>query len=172
MTDYNTRYLLRKESRSGTILLREEDPKMVNRMISFFYTGKYTPSEDFQEGFSVHAVMYALGDKYDCQTLKARALGNHEHELNCFNLSEESSMKAVIHSSTTVYTATPTSDRGLRDLFTGFGCECEPELQQDKSFGILMKSNLDDGQFTKDVPDGWHGEGLPPFLDMGFGLFR
>ncbi|KAL8645535.1 MAG: hypothetical protein Q9210_006657, partial [Variospora velana] len=118
-----------QESISGTVSLVEEDPQIIQRLMSFFYTGDYgdlpsiQPSFFFvheycdagtddrrQESLILHCAMYACADRYSVADLKTQAEGKFQALVVSFWPLKE--LPTLIAD---VYTSTPSNDRGLRD---------------------------------------------------------
>ncbi|KAF2492688.1 hypothetical protein BU16DRAFT_541496 [Lophium mytilinum] len=144
-----------KESEEVEIDLSVEDPKMLERMICFFYHLDYLPTspnsflqrhsgqkKEYISGMcpcvssleehdidlawrrgtfcvnhtahnvlKIHALMYAMGDKYGCSDLKIIARAKFEAFLDCSSGCSEVARVIPI-----VFGTTPDSDLGLRNL--------------------------------------------------------
>ncbi|KAH7012273.1 uncharacterized protein B0I36DRAFT_256736 [Microdochium trichocladiopsis] len=132
-----------KEGRTGEISLLGDDPQAVGRMMFYFYHRDYTwepplsgsvpgstiggvfedDQADLDESFdhnlqdqmhsalSFHTAMYALADKYLVPELKALAVTK-------FRVAARGSWSArhFLDSTQKVYTSTPETDRGMRDV--------------------------------------------------------
>ncbi|KAM0804340.1 hypothetical protein BDR22DRAFT_835671 [Usnea florida] len=111
--------------------LGQEDPALVDRMITFIYTSEY-PNPTGEEIFGVlydvdalalpvHAAMYALGDFYGVRSLKWVAKGKFKRLMRSWyplvdNTMHSAKLRAFIQAIRVVYTTTPEHDRGLRDF--------------------------------------------------------
>ena len=68
-----------KESHTRRITLEEDDPAIVDRMVTWLYTAKYDVDdpgqdpEDIKAMFLTHAAVYVLADKYGIRDLAHRA---------------------------------------------------------------------------------------------------
>ena len=114
--------------------LEEDQPEMVARMLVYIYGQKYPVTlegkthvaestrkllpahftgikEDIKrEGqLSVHAAVYGIADKYDCQSLKAAC-----EQAYVGQLSAQTSLRDFIASINIIYENTPKEDKGLR----------------------------------------------------------
>ncbi|KAF2807275.1 uncharacterized protein BDZ99DRAFT_573142 [Mytilinidion resinicola] len=129
---------LGRETEEVEIDLSIEDPKMVERMICFFYNLDYLPKSpnsplqkyskrDIDLGWArgtfcinhitenvlkIHALMYAMGDKYGCSDLKITARAKFEAFLEC----SSSGCSGLVDVIPVVFGTTPDSDLALRDL--------------------------------------------------------
>jgi hypothetical protein len=92
---------------------------MVRRLVDYLYTGNYaeqiteTGMDDQTDGISplrVHAIMFALADKYLIKGLQTLSAANYAKTLG-----QEPNICNFIRSLPDVYTLTPDSSRGLRD---------------------------------------------------------
>ncbi|KAI4137995.1 MAG: hypothetical protein LQ341_004868, partial [Variospora aurantia] len=118
-----------QESISGTVSLVEEDPQIIQRLMSFFYTGDYgdlasvPPSFFFvheycdagaddsrQERLVLHCAMYACADRYSVAHLKTQA--ERKYQALVVSVWPLKDLPALIAD---VYTSTPSNDHGLRD---------------------------------------------------------
>lgn len=165
-----------KEAATATVILEDDDPSTVRRMLLYLYTLDY---EDMNEGETLtdpsfndsrsvlmngdelpetpeidhkarilgqtilnNVQVYALADKYDIQTLKELA---KRKVIDL--LAKGSSIWGVDIIVKQVFSSTPDSDMGLRDLFSeicavtrAFECDYMVELireNSDLSLGIL-----------------------------------
>jgi speckle-type POZ protein len=100
---------------------------MVRRMVDYLYTGNYaeqitaTGINGQTEGIStlrVHAMVFALGDKYLIEGLLALSTANYSRALG-----RESNVRNFLRTLPDVYTLTPDSSRGLRDKAIKFAKE-------------------------------------------------
>ena len=116
----NTRKLIKQqESSTNTIDLTADGISLVSRMIHCFYYGTYPDFNEEDDGHTwrsahqLHAAMYALGDKYDVTSLKNRARANFNRPASKVYIWD---LQGFIDSIPLVYSSTPDSDRGLRDI--------------------------------------------------------
>ncbi|KAI9812333.1 MAG: hypothetical protein M1827_004782 [Pycnora praestabilis] len=101
------------EATSRKIDLEDDDPIMVEKMLSYLYKFNYglqraTPTEST---LSSHAKIYALADKYDVQDLKGLAQTKFAAEVKD-GWNDEAFSIAIRE----VYGSTPESDMGLRSI--------------------------------------------------------
>ena len=139
-----------KERISGEINLQEDDPEMVNNMLCFLYTSGYQDDAEGGRPLLVDAKMYTIGDKYSIKALKSLAKAKFSDALDAGW--DIVSFPEVIE---TVYTTTPTSDRGLRDCLAPVLLEHKEELHRHEGFVSLVKNKLSDGEFAMDVIHAW-----------------
>lgn len=107
-----------QEASSSMVDLTADGISGVSRMINCLYHGSYADfdvavdGDDWKSAHHLHAVMYALGDKYDLTVLKAQA------DVNFGSLATKQPQDLVklIESIPIVYSSTPDSDRILRNL--------------------------------------------------------
>ena len=99
---------------------------MIYRMLEYLYMQDYTVDLGFDPFWSVidswtqtrlhvHAQMYSLGDKYDLPGLKKEALRRFINDIAIPGDKKRETL-TLLSVIPTVYTTTPESDRGLRDL--------------------------------------------------------
>ena len=98
---------------------------MLQHLYTFDYSGHKISIGDKEEPCHVselhtHASMYALGDEYDILDLKEEALWKFKRTMEAIkgHIDEFTSVVEVV---STVYSTTPSSDRGLRDAVVAFG---------------------------------------------------
>lgn len=124
-----------KEGETGIIELKEDEPNVVLAVLMFLYGKPYNIPDDIAPA-EFHAQLYAAGDFYQLPLLKKcksessmsrsipvqEGLGTNANidALKSFkDISKEyecSGPKACFHAARTVYSATPKTDRGLRDV--------------------------------------------------------
>jgi len=121
---------------------------MVRRFVDYLYTGNYkVGSTDSCFALSVHATMFAFGDKYLIEGLKDLSVKKYSDVLD-----RETDTAAFLRSLPDVYTMTPESARGLRDKAVWFARErlaaahCSPEITS-----VFEKVADDVPEFTKDL---------------------
>ena len=99
---------------------------MIYRMLEYLYMQDYTVDLGFDPFWSVndswaqtrlhvHAQMYSLGDKYDLPGLKKEAVRRFINDIAIPGDKKRETL-TLLSVIPTVYTTTPGSDRGLRDL--------------------------------------------------------
>ncbi|PVI05415.1 hypothetical protein DM02DRAFT_498558, partial [Periconia macrospinosa] len=108
-----------KEAIENKIELSTDEPEIVKLMIQYLYDWVIANSFYFLQGISttdltapiIHAKVYAIAEKYHIQGLKFVAIEN-------FRLATLDVIvnKEFCNAIDVVYTTTPDSDRGLRDL--------------------------------------------------------
>lgn len=117
-----------KEGAERKIVLHEDQPGMVERMVYYFYNFDYAC--DNTEGeqrrplgpvlqLKMHIHMYSTADKYDVPGLKALACETFKESSDLINTSW-TYMVSVTHEVAKV--SLPESDTTLRDLLVDAGC--------------------------------------------------
>ena len=110
--------------------IEDEDPAMVERMLLHLYTLKYPAyntihSLRLAKDLVIDAHMYALADKYDLTTLKRQVKEAFQILLNLIlehqrderdDHEKEDFYGRFAEAAAVIYSTTPESDRGLRDL--------------------------------------------------------
>jgi hypothetical protein len=72
-----------KETQERKVDLKEDDPKMVELMVKFFYTFDYTAPEHSEiSPLDLHARVYTIADKYEVLGLKSIALAKFKSGLH------------------------------------------------------------------------------------------
>ncbi|KAH6847105.1 hypothetical protein B0I37DRAFT_374303 [Chaetomium sp. MPI-CAGE-AT-0009] len=114
-----------QEGKTGVVALPDDDPQVVNLMIRYLYYLDYPAQPEVQDeavetpqesksadcsNLTVHARVYALGEKYDIQGLKTLAIEKFKTEAKVHWNCDE-----FIRAVEEVYTSTIDQDRGLRD---------------------------------------------------------
>ncbi|KAI9695904.1 MAG: hypothetical protein M1836_006021 [Candelina mexicana] len=118
------------EAISGVVQLEEDDPLMVEAMLTYLYINK---ANDFGDWFSegqplVHRVqLYAMGEKYSLGGLKRLAEAKSVSHTIIFYLGD-----GFLEAVKQAYTSTLESGRGLRDIVVRVaekGIECVREKE-------------------------------------------
>ncbi|RLL94481.1 hypothetical protein CFD26_103110 [Aspergillus turcosus] len=138
------------EGEKGEIKINDRDETLVEKMLQFVYTGDYTRdiTPETQESVTLmhlfhivdakekktapviarashfHAQMYAQGDYFQIEGLKAKA--KERFEKTFLNSSTKDSFAATV---TEVYTSTAEDDRGLRDIVVQLTRNNLPQLR-------------------------------------------
>ena len=142
----------------GEYVIKDYPLEMVRRMVDYLYTGNYSlmyeksdPEMQCKLGaLSVHAVMFALADKYLIEGLKGLA-----QYYFCKVLRGQLSILDFLHSMRDVYQLTPESVRELRDQALYFARENLPE-SLGKSCQVRQAYEqmfVDVPEFTRDLLD-------------------
>ena len=138
------------------IILHEDDPKVVDRMLRWCYTQeyddrKYCDSILVPEGLPLimNARMYALADKYGLSGLKSYVITKFTAALPSRLRPEP--QDALIKAVEILLSTTPTSDRGLRTAFLKWFQHSGVLLMYDCRFQDLLRSGLADGEFCMDI---------------------
>lgn len=110
------------------------------------------PKMDVGEGLLTHAKMYSIGDRFDIPLLRAHAKTKFVALLSQLAESwdgwKQGTLSNIIE---TVYTTTPSSDRGLRDHVSFFIRHQWPRIR--KSDGEVAAYLLGNGEVAVDVID-------------------
>ena len=129
-----------KESSTLILQLEHDDPVTVERMITFFYTGKYDhgsfPCSTVGDILMAHTLVYSIADKYDIKGLKVLAKAKFEYLARvAWSCGDYLAVVAQ------VFDTTPDTDMGLRDIV---GLECAEhidELLASEAWGELLSNN-------------------------------
>ena len=100
-------------------------------------TSNGTKEKSFISALHTNIMMYAMGEEYDIPDLKKEALSKFEYALNAAmntNLELNDRLAFVLKCVPTIYTTTPDSDRGLRDLVVALGAEHLDQMKHLPSF--------------------------------------
>ena len=132
------------------IFLHEDDPEMVGKMLRWCYAQDYDDEHDYKPksyGISlvINARMYALADKYGLQGLKIHAITKYKTALLMCLFGEL--QDAFFEAIEVVFNTTPTSDRGLREIFLKWVQHPGNYLMFEPRFQELVKSGFVDGEF-------------------------
>jgi hypothetical protein len=145
------------------VTLEEDDPKMVARMLVYIYGQEYPVTFDGASPFaesaqkllpayltgiegdmkgdgplSVHAAVYSIADKYDCQSLKAAC-----EQAYVGRLSAQTSLGDFIASIDVIYETTPRDDKSLRKWAVWFSQGYKEMILVHPSFKTLFCSRQD-----------------------------
>ncbi|KAH7243996.1 hypothetical protein MRS44_016942 [Fusarium solani] len=150
---------------SGQYFMDDHPLSMVRRMVDYLYTGNYaeeiteTGIEDQADVISplrVHAMMFAMGEKYRMEGLQCLSVANYANAL-----SRKPNICNFIRSLPDVYTLTPDFSRGLRDKALEFARENLPaSLASTESKDTYDKIAADAPEFIKDLLDSFLEEPL------------
>ena len=149
-----------QEGHTKEIELKEDDPKLVNRMLRWCYAHCYdpTPATDDENEYVVNVKMYALADKYGVEDLKRYSITMFRKNMSDIVMSNATTSQIMLDAIQVLYTTTPDSNRGLRDELTRYLRQNMPHLKSNKAFIKLFKSGLADGDFAYDVLQAWMAE--------------
>ncbi|KAI1321277.1 hypothetical protein F5Y16DRAFT_71135 [Xylariaceae sp. FL0255] len=125
-----------KESQGDKRIYLEDDVEVVKAMISFMYSFKY----DIPTGVSnpmFHAQVYGVANKYLIPQMQNYSKDSFKDSTGtlCYGLSVPDDLHMVIKE---VYTSTPDSDRGLRELVLKACQENLKKLSGKKSFRLTL----------------------------------
>lgn len=151
MSDYQQEGIARE------IHLKEDLMIYVEQLLRFLYTGDYNDKLPDTHTLEVNGHLYALADKYGIKSLKQLARAKFEKCVARHTPHHIDLLPKVLEA---VYTTTPASDRGLRDLLTPLLVRYKAELRADDHFVDLFKNRLD-GDFALDVLDAFGGLKAP-----------
>lgn len=100
-----------QEGITGEIVLLEDAPEIVDRMIDFLYRQDY---DDEGSSLETHAHVYAIADKYEILSLKEWAALKSRRALKRTSKDDADRVAAALE---VVWTTTPQQDGGLRSFF-------------------------------------------------------
>ena len=107
-------------SYTSTMEFKDEDPKLIEDMLQWLYTNEYpNPSTEKHDAvdFVDAAKLYALADRHNLSGLKQDIIAFVEKFLDLEALDNiEDSFGYVTKLLKIVYTTTPRTDRGIRDV--------------------------------------------------------
>ena len=141
-----------RETSTSNLLLEDDDPATVERMVTFFYTGDYddgtpavTPKDDEVDVGSIlmaNTLVYAIADKYDIGCLKRLAIAkfrriNGDYAWDC----EEFSTIKFSTIVTEIFDTTPDNDVGLRSVVSEICAGFIDELLAREEWNQLLADN-------------------------------
>ncbi|MCJ1282827.1 hypothetical protein MMC26_002153 [Xylographa opegraphella] len=143
-----------KESKTGQINLVDDDPDVVDHMIDYLYRMDYDDKPNAAKAYPsdgplvTNANVYAIADKYEIWSLKNAAKWKTEEALKT-----DWNHDSFLSSLDIVRTATPQSDRGLRDLFIPVIAAHKDYFRKNEAFMDYLRAN---GDLAVDVIEhGW-----------------
>lgn len=121
------------------IELKEDDVQVVEAMLHFLYRCDYDSSGNDQRPVSpmlFNIKVYTAADKYDIPPLKSCARKKFDKVVDtCWDMDD------FAHAITLIYSSTPPTDRGLRDIVVDVAHEHLKELlKKDKFFRVLEET--------------------------------
>ena len=128
-------------------------------MIHCLYYGFYArydatvDTEEWESAQQLHAVIYALGDKYDITILKDRA----EWEFKIRPIRQPEDLLKWLKSIPIVYESTPDSDRRLRDVVIIKVTANPKDLLHKKVESAFRKVSVEVPDFDMDLHRQWIG---------------
>ena len=135
-----------QEGQTKHIDLQELDPDILDKVLSYIYKHDY--QTDPKSAITVHPEVYKLADYLDMQPLK-QIVRRKFHEA----LKADWEVVAFTKALRAIYTNTPPTDRGLRDVAKAHLGLHKKTLRGHKGFTDLLESNFADGRFVMDVLD-------------------
>ncbi|KAG7009191.1 hypothetical protein G7Y79_00003g010590 [Physcia stellaris] len=135
-----------KEGQTKHIHLQEMDPDILDKVLSYIYKHDY--ATDAKSAITTHPEVYKLADYLDMQPLK-QTVRRKFHDA----LKADWEVVAFTKALRAVYTNTPPTDRGLRDVAKAHLGLHKKTLRGHKGFTDLLESNFADGRFVMDVLD-------------------
>ncbi|KAF5649338.1 kelch 8 [Fusarium sp. NRRL 52700] len=135
-----------KESDDRIIDIKDFDSNIVEAMLRFIYSFDYNVPPD-TPALVFHAKVYQIGDKYRIETLKQHSLDNFKSVIKEAEATAEYASD-LADAITTVYTTTPSEDRGLRDIVMESSCKVLDELMSNEAFQEGLEMN---GDFSADL---------------------
>ena len=143
-----------KESNENRIDLQDDDPSLLDLMLSFIYAKPYPvlPVENgkrAEEDIITDAKLYAMADKYDIPALKDAVAASFAELLYQISTSKKATPMAFLTELIPiVYEFTPDSDRQLRELLQVFFRSCPSTVIGRKS---VMEYARDHTKFAYDM---------------------
>ena len=109
-------------------------------MLNFMYRFDYDASSSDQASVSpmiFHVKVYSIAEKYDVPMLKSQAREKFEKTAKtCWNMDD------FPHALTEVYSSTPRTDRGLRDLVIDIVCRHIKALLEKQDFQTVLDETV------------------------------
>ena len=132
------------------------DPDVLDKVLTFIYKRDY--QVDAKSAITIHPEVYKLADYLDIPTLKSIVKKKFSEALR-----EDWEVVSFTKALRTIYTSTPASDRGLRDVAKAHLTAHKKSLRNHKGFMDLIEKNFADGRLVMDVLDAWtkFEEGTP-----------
>ena len=136
-----------KETSTSILRIEDDDPAAVERMISFFYSGKYDEGKAppaavknlhplWGPVLMANTLVYSLADKYDVDPLKALAKSKIEKiDFAAWDCKE---FPDIIE---TVFDSTPDSDHGLRDIMARICSDHVDEVLTSETWKEVLENN-------------------------------
>ena len=122
---------LRKENRTNQVVLNDDDPRVVRFMLDYFYGFDYDvdaePSCEMGE-LELHAYIYGIGEKYESMDLKTLAASKFTKSAVTADMDYGDLLQAI----RPIYSLTPSTDRGLRDIAINLWLICASEIFKEK----------------------------------------
>ena len=132
---------------------------MIARMVSHCYGFTYQSlqldnEESYISPLMTNIKMYALGEKYEIQSLKEAATKLFDMFLNSRSEEWIPEIEDIINIISEVFESTPESDRGLRDVLIDFFAQSWPSLSSIPELKLKM---IEVSEFTFGIIDRlWH----------------
>lgn len=145
-----------QEAQTKHIKLEEMDPDVLDKVLTFIYKRDY--HVDAKNAVTIHPEVYKLADYLDIQPLKSVVRKKFSEALK-----EDWEVVSFTKALRTIYTSTPASDRGLRDVAKAHLAAHKKSLRNHRGFMDLIEKNFADGRLVMDVLDAWtkFEEGTP-----------
>ena len=124
------------------------DPNVLDKVIAYIYKHDY--EADAESAITIHPDVYKLADFLNMPHLKQLVRKKFADTLK-----EDWEVGAFTKALRAVYTTTPPSDRGLRDIAQAHLGLHQKTLREHKGFMELIEANFADGRFVVDVLDAW-----------------
>ncbi|KAL8793622.1 MAG: hypothetical protein Q9195_003774 [Heterodermia aff. obscurata] len=137
-----------QEGQTKHIELKEMDPTVLDKVLTYIYKHDY--EAEAESAITLHPEVYKLADFLDMQPLKQLVRKKFADTLK-----EDWEVGAFTKALRAVYTSTPPTDRGLRDIAQSHLGLHQKTLREHKGFMELIEANFADGRFVVDVLDAW-----------------
>lgn len=111
-------------------------------MLGSFYSCDYdTSARSERSPFEFSAEMYAIADKYDAEALKEIVKLKFSQALENRKLVHDQ-VEDLVRAINIIYTTTPSSDRGLRNLLMPYFRQYRLDPRKDEGYMKLIASSL------------------------------
>ena len=106
-----------QESVSNVIELPNDDPLALEQMILFLYSGEYSIEDDLlDKALDLHVKVHVLADKYDIPRLANLAILSYQQAFRQATRRGKRFVKAFLATIPAIYTMTPDTNVGLRNV--------------------------------------------------------
>ena len=138
-----------KESSTSTLVLEDDDPATVERMVNFFYTGTYddgNPTTSMFEALDpgvagtilmANTLVYALAEKYDIGRLKEFACAKFRN-VHVYDAWKSKDFAKVVLE---IFESTPERDLGLRGVVSNICASHIDDILASESWNRLLVEN-------------------------------
>ena len=120
-----------KENRAQQVILNDDVPRVVRLMLDYFYGFDYhinAESSSEMGELELHACVYGIGEKYESTDLKTLAASKFASSATAPTMEYGDLLQAI----RLIYSLTPSTDRGLRDIAINLWLICASDLFKEK----------------------------------------